>query len=302
MKILSNTQPFAVLSRRALARTGPAAVAIAETPFFYKVGGDEVFAILHEPKVLPAATALILCHASAEEKYWSHRVYVNFSRESARQGLAVMRLDFRGEGESDLDFEQAGIATRVEDVVGAVNALTGMRPNLERVVLLGHRLGAMIAATAATQLAGGAAGLVLWDPVFDGREYLMQILRQHLAAQLASGSPVSFSREQLLESLRVGGRLYIEGYGFGEPLVGEMLASTWSQDAKTWSRPALIVEVSGAAPPVSSAHARAVVERFPKVRALAIKEAPFWRETKLYHRRAPRLMAATSDWLAEIFN
>ena len=62
---------------------------------------------------------VLLCHAFAEEKLWSHRVYVTFARELAALGYAVLRFDFRGEGDSDLEFEQATISTRIADVITA---------------------------------------------------------------------------------------------------------------------------------------------------------------------------------------
>lgn len=277
------------------------AASVVESPFFISVATEQIFAFLHEPQGLNADTAVIVCHASAEEKYWSHRVYVNFAREAARSGKAALRIDFRGEGESDGEFESSGIRSRVDDVRVAVAALVQMRPGLRSIVLMGHRLGAMVAGLAAAELGSRISGLVLWDAVFDGRGYLMQVLRQHLAMQLSAGVTISADRESLLDSMLSGERVNIEGYEFGNPLVSDMVDFAWHADARIWQRPALIVDVSSLAKPAVSPRSRQIADLHGEVTATAVKEAQFWRETRQFHRRAPSMMAATAEWLAEKF-
>jgi len=47
---------------------------VRETPFFFRLGGNQLFAVLHQPDCGKPRQGIVLCHALAEEKLWSHRV------------------------------------------------------------------------------------------------------------------------------------------------------------------------------------------------------------------------------------
>src|SRR4051812_48033645 len=156
---------------------------VRERPLYFDLGQDQLFGFLHLPPGAPARQAVLICDSIAEEKLWSHRVFVALARELAASGMAVMRFDYRGEGESDLEFDQTGIATRVEDAVRAAEILLAEAPNA-RLTLLGHRVGGAVAAMAAARLGVKARGVVIWDPIASGREFVMQWLRANLAKQM----------------------------------------------------------------------------------------------------------------------
>ncbi len=111
--------------------------------------GAFTFAMAHEPRGTRRRVAVVFCHALAEEKLWSHRVYVNFAREAAALASSCCVLTSRGEGESDRDFENTNVATRVEDVGRCVEEARSRASTLESIVLVGHRFRASIAAAAA---------------------------------------------------------------------------------------------------------------------------------------------------------
>src|SRR4051794_5703721 len=120
-----------------------------EQPLFFPLGNDRLFGMLHLPDEHKARRGVVMCHALAEEKLWSHRVYVEFARELSSRGMAVLRFDFRGEGESDLEFEQSGVETRVQDAVRASQFPLEQQPHLGAVTLLGHRVGGAVSLAAA---------------------------------------------------------------------------------------------------------------------------------------------------------
>ena len=267
-----------------------------ERAFYIPVAGEQIYAFEHLPQAAPAKV-LLLCHACAEEKHWAHRVYVNFGRELAAAGCGVLRIDCRGEGESDREFEQVSLASRVEDVLAAAASLQLRFPDA-RLVLVGHRVGAMVAALAAGTLGARLAGLALWDPVYDGREYLMQVLRQHLATQMALTGRVAHTREELFAQMEAGGRVVLEGYGFGGDFFRELIATQWTASAAVFSRPVLIAEAGTAAAPKMSSRLVALAAQHRLLTATAVREPAFWRETRDYHRSAPQLFSATRDWLS----
>jgi len=245
---------------------------VNETPFFFELGEHRLFAILHRPMSGPARHGVVLCHALAEEKLWSHRVYVSVARELAREGIAVLRFDFRGEGDSDLEFEDCGLASRTADALRAAEVLREHEPLLSGCVFLGHRLGCAVAAMATAGSGARAQGLVAWDPVASGRDYLMQILRSVLASELARTGQAR-TRAALLESLDAGETVVIDGYRMGSPLYRDLIGLEWSR----------LLEAA----------------RCPVLALNGTCEPPFWRESKRFHNRAPTMSAHTIQWLRE---
>jgi alpha/beta superfamily hydrolase len=242
---------------------------VIETPFFFDLGADRLFAVLHRPARGQPRQGIVLCHALGEERLWSHRVYVNLGRDLARRGMALLRFDFRGEGDSDLEFEQTGLATRLEDAMRAAAVLLERAPGLSGVIYLGHRLGAAVAAAAAAA-SERATGLVAWDPLPSGREYLMQLLRSTVASQMSIAGKAT-SRTQLLRALDAGGTVFVDGYGIGPALYRDLIGMEW---------PRLIDGV-----------------RCPRLLVEGACEPAFWRDSKRLYTRAPSMTERSLQWL-----
>jgi len=242
---------------------------VNETPFFFSLGAHRVFAVLHRPAG-PARHGVVLCSALAEENLWSHRVYVNAARECAKEGIAVLRFDYRGEGDSDREFEDGGLETRAADALRAAEVLFEHEPALRGCHFLGHRLGCAPAAMAASRSGERALGLIAWDPVASGSGYLMQWLRSVLAAELAQTGAAA-TRAALLKRLDAGEIVVADGYVIGPPLYRDLLALEWSRLLATVQCPVLAID--------------------------GTCEPPFWRESKRFHARAPVMSGRTRQWL-----
>ena len=70
-----------------------------EEPFIFRRDDVSLFGMLHKPAGSPRL-GFVTCHPFAEEKLWSHRVFVSAARALAQAGHAVLRFDFSGAGDS----------------------------------------------------------------------------------------------------------------------------------------------------------------------------------------------------------
>lgn len=240
-----------------------------EMPFFFEHENVRLFAVHHRPAGRPRR-GVVLCHAMAEEKLWSHRVYVDLARRLAGEGAAVLRFDFRGEGDSDLDFEQTDLATRADDAVRAAQVLLGLEPALTAVTYFGHRLGAASAAMAAARPEVRAEALVAWDPIACGKAYVAQLLRAALASRLAAGSPAG-TRAALSRTIESGGTVYVDGYGISGGLYAGLLSLEWQALVARVSCPVLVID--------------------------AASDPAVWRESERLYTSAPNMAARTGEWL-----
>jgi pimeloyl-ACP methyl ester carboxylesterase len=267
----------------------------SEQPLFFGLGDHRLFGMLHFPEGTPRH-GLVICHALAEEKLWSHRVFVALARELANHGIAVLRFDFRGEGESDLDFEQVGIASRIDDAVRAAEVLLEQQPTLTGISFLGHRLGGAIAAAAAARLGSRAQGLLVWDPLPSGREYLMQLLRSNLAKQMARDGKAPRTRQALIQALEAGETVLVDGYGISRVLYRELIALELPALLEALECPALLIAAEEGPPKGSTARRTQAAVR-ANIEHASAREPAFWRESKELCRCAPNMTAVSMQWL-----
>jgi len=94
-------------------------------------------------------------------------LWERLARKLAEQGLASLRIDFRGSGESDGEFSMTTFSTQISDTLAA---LRHIRINLRWLVnrnligILGFSQGGLVGACAAAR-DGNVASLLLWSPV-----------------------------------------------------------------------------------------------------------------------------------------
>jgi exosortase A-associated hydrolase 2 len=258
---------------------------------YLELDGERIFIGHHVAAATAQTRGVVLCHPLGEEKLWSHRVFVSFARELAASGLAALRFDFRGEGDSDREFEHSDFESRVADAMRAVDAIRELNPSVTEVSLVGLRLGAAVAAEAAARRTD-VSRLVLWDPVTDGAAYMQAVLRLNLMFQMALHRKVIENRDALVARLAEGGTVNIEGYELAEPLFRQVSAFRLDDALARFAGEVLLVQVNqGEAPPkpelASLAASRA------NCQTEAVQEEPFWKEIKAFYQRAPELTRVT---------
>ena len=147
-------------------------------PIFFGATKRPLFGWFHLPLHLEepkrAKLGLVICNPFGYEAICAHRSLRHFANATANLGLPCLRFDYDGTGDSfGSDFDPERVRAWVSSVHQAIDALKA-RVALDRVVLLGVRLGATLAALAAAERSD-VIGLVAIAPVLAGNAYLHEL-------------------------------------------------------------------------------------------------------------------------------
>ena len=131
-----------------------------ERAFVFRIGEDELPGILH-PGRPEAGLGVLIVVGGPQYRVGSHRQFVRLARRLSKDGVPVMRFDYRGMGDASGEFRSFEQIN--EDLFAAINAFIAHSPGIKRVVLWGL----CDAASAALDYAWRdcrVSGLVLLNP------------------------------------------------------------------------------------------------------------------------------------------
>jgi len=129
--------------------------------------GQRIAGTLHLPDGASPHPGVVLCHGFTGMRLETHFLFVKMSRALEGAGLASLRFDFRGSGESEGEFRDMTVETEVSDALTAVDVFCAM-PEIDekRVGLIGLSLGGFVAACT-TGMEARVRSTVLWSAVAD---------------------------------------------------------------------------------------------------------------------------------------
>ncbi len=133
-------------------------------PITFKNQGQQIQGMWHEPETdSQSFPAVLFLHGFLATKSEAHRIFIKMSRQLAEQGIASLRIDFRGCGESEGNSKDVTITGLESDAQAAI-AFLKKQPNVDvsKIAVLGMSLGGGIASTLADF---DPSALVLWAPV-----------------------------------------------------------------------------------------------------------------------------------------
>lgn len=189
---------------------------------YFDSGDHQLFGWLHRP---PAGevrgVGVVICNPFGYEEICSHRSVRTFAEAVAEQGIPALRFDYLGTGDS-ADIEPTADQVQVwsQDILAAVVELQ-RRTGVEGVCLLGFRLGALLAALAASQC-NAVNGLILIAPVVSGRRYLREMRTTRLAATLGATSTDSASSAPRNEHTGVAGAMEVSGFSLSAATIASL--------------------------------------------------------------------------------
>jgi dipeptidyl aminopeptidase/acylaminoacyl peptidase len=186
-----------------------------ETLVYARVEGQRVVGTLCLPQGGPAPVVLMLhgFTGSRDEMLVTgvgEGVFSRSARRLAQQGLASLRIDFRGSGDSDGDFSDTTYEGQIADGLAAVTLLASEpRVQGKRIALLGWSQGGLVAAAVAGRTNVPVA-TALWAAVADPQESIGNLLGKALVeAGLQTGeTPLAIALDWKSFSLKQG---YFDG-------------------------------------------------------------------------------------------
>lgn len=161
-------------------------------PIVLENEGMKIFGVFHKPAGHKKFPSVLICHGLAGHKTGRYRVYVNLANELTRHGVGVLRVDFRGSGDSEGEFFDMTLSSEVSDALISLEYLKEHpQVDVNRIGIFGRSLGGSVATITASRFPG-CKSLVLWAPIYSGDQW------RHLWYQVQAndGSP------EALEALR----------------------------------------------------------------------------------------------------
>jgi alpha/beta superfamily hydrolase len=141
-------------------------------PQFIPLGTTPLFAVAHMPVSAPRMV-IIWCPPMLHEHPTSVRLFALLAEALVGRGVASIRMDYRGSGDSPGGSETLTLSGAAEDASTVVDWLAEQLPGVP-VMVGGARAGAFVA----VQVAGRRSlPLLLWQPLHSGAAWLRELHR-----------------------------------------------------------------------------------------------------------------------------
>jgi uncharacterized protein len=155
---------------------------------------QKIFGIFHQPLSKEKTPAVLICPGFGGNKCGKHRLFVSLGKELAKKGIAVLRFDYRGAGDSEGEFDDITLDSKVSDTLKCLDFLQ-KHPSIDatRIGLLGRSLGGAIAVLAARKNQH-IKSMALWAPVFTSEPWKKMWEAYKI-------NPQQFAKKDILASL-----------------------------------------------------------------------------------------------------
>jgi len=136
-----------------------------QKPFYFHNHNQLIAGTLHFPDGPGPHPGVIFCHGFTGHKSEAHFLFVKASRALAGRGMASLRFDFRGSGESEGEFVEMTPSAEISDARCALRAFAGeAEVDERRLGVIGLSLGGLVAACTAGR-EPMIKSVVLWSAV-----------------------------------------------------------------------------------------------------------------------------------------
>ncbi len=266
-----------------------------EQPVEFDSGGLRLHGVLYAP-AQGRGELCVICDPFAEEKKCAQRVLTEMARALAERGIAALRFDYRGTGDSEGSFVDFGPEEWLTDVL---TACSFAREQLAAggIGLLGLRVGATLAARAAESRLPDdtpAAWLVMWEPIINGKRYVAHNLqRSQIRAMLTEGG--EFDAQRVAEEYQQE-VVDFDGYRLSKRTQEQLGAIDMLAQPVAFEGPTLVLNIGPREQP-GPLYVQ-LAQRYAQGRVLGVRQEPFWNKIGLVDPGPA--VATTCRWLAEV--
>jgi alpha-beta hydrolase superfamily lysophospholipase len=157
-------------------------------PLFFGSAARPLFGWLHRVEARPRVPlGVVLCNPFGYEAISTHRTLRHFAQGFADSGIPALRFDYDGAGDSaGTDLDPDRLAAWVTSVHRAAETLR-RESGCERLIFFGIRLGATLAALAASQRSD-TEGLIALAPVVNAKAYMRELRALQMAGRTAEAT------------------------------------------------------------------------------------------------------------------
>jgi pimeloyl-ACP methyl ester carboxylesterase len=248
----------------------PARAAASQKDLSFLVDGQKVVGTLELPEGTAKPAVILLLHgfkgSRNELQIPSLKVgiYARAADAWAAKGLASLRIDFRGGGDSDGSFEDTTISGQVKDALAALEFLhTEKSIDPTRIAMVGWSQGGAVAATVAGRAKRPLRAVALWNPLVSPAGTIeatfgVEVVKAGLASggksipvKLPWGSEVAlrtayfedlFTIDPVAELARYRGPIFVavgtkDTLIYPQPQSGQLLLTDHRGPGELWVRP-----------------------------------------------------------------
>ncbi len=155
-----------------------------EKTFYIPITGGQYLSAaitIPEQKKSKPVPGVLFCHGFTGNRIETRRLFVLLSRQLAQAGIASLRFDYRGSGESSGNFEAFTVREYIADAMQALQWLQkNAKIDRKRIGVLGFSLGGCVASYLAGKVPKELKAIVLWAPVASGKAVFEQIYHKRL--------------------------------------------------------------------------------------------------------------------------
>jgi len=263
-------------------------------PFFFRTAEMPLFGCYHEAQSnIIRDCGMVLCHPLGQEYIRSHRTVRQLAIGLSKIGFPVLRFDFSGCGDSEGDCEQWGIRQWLMDIDSAIAELK-TRGKVKRVCLIGLRLGATLARMVGANRED-IEGMVLWDPVINGMDYVAELTSQqpkHLVRY--GGVPQNLIREKEEQE--------VLGFTLTKTLLADLQAINLLTVSSQYAKKILFIQSTES--PSGKDFESQFRQAHPLVELQHLPSNPIWIKGggTLTKKMVPRhIIASVVSWTSEVF-
>ena len=198
--------------------------------------GQMMYGMLHLPDGEPKHPCAIFLHGYTGNRIEDHCLFVKAARDLCEHGIACLRFDFRGSGESQGNFAEITADGEIADAKKAIEFLATIESiDTGRIGLVGLGLGGLVASGVAAT--GNIKSLALWAPAA-----LVDFLVERGGRVVKD--PYAWLPEKLKAAIKKSGRVDVGGFVRGKPYFESLKHIDPLREIAKYCGPVLIVQGS----------------------------------------------------------